>query len=71
MHSTFELISPAAPHQIMRALPSLGHVLIHETPELYNTDSRAIHTNDDRQWWPGMDDQCDIRPKGEGTFAGG
>ena len=31
-----ELISPATPHQIMRALPSLGHVLIHETPELYN-----------------------------------
>jgi m7GpppX diphosphatase len=30
-----ELISPATPHQIMRALPSLGHVLIHETPELY------------------------------------
>jgi m7GpppX diphosphatase len=31
-----ELISPATPHQIMRSLPSLGHVLIHETPELYN-----------------------------------
>lgn len=31
-----ELISPATPHQIMRALPSLGHVLIHETPQIYN-----------------------------------
>jgi m7GpppX diphosphatase len=30
-----ELISPATPHQISRAMPSLGHVLICETPELY------------------------------------
>ena len=30
-----ELISPATPHQISRAMPSLGHVLIRETPELY------------------------------------
>ena len=30
-----ELISPATPHQISRAMPSLGHTLIHETPALY------------------------------------
>lgn len=32
-----ELISPASAYQISRAMPSLGHVLVHETPELYNT----------------------------------
>ncbi len=32
-----ELISPASAHQISRAMPSLGSILIHETPELYNT----------------------------------
>ena len=32
-----ELISPATPYQITRAMPSLGHVLIHETPEMYST----------------------------------
>jgi len=32
-----ELISPASPHQISRAMPSLGSILIHETPELYNS----------------------------------
>lgn len=31
-----ELISPASPYQIARAMPSLGHVLIRETPELYD-----------------------------------
>ncbi|KAL7532948.1 hypothetical protein ACHAWF_004294 [Thalassiosira exigua] len=31
-----ELISPASAYQISRAMPGLGHVLIHETPELYN-----------------------------------
>mmetsp|Transcript_11249 Transcript_11249/g.18591 ORF Transcript_11249/g.18591 Transcript_11249/m.18591 type:complete len:386 (-) Transcript_11249:74-1231(-) len=30
-----ELISPAAPNQISRAMPSLGHVLIEETPQMY------------------------------------
>lgn len=30
-----ELISPADPRQISRAMPSLGHVLVRETPELY------------------------------------
>mmetsp|Transcript_21693 Transcript_21693/g.39132 ORF Transcript_21693/g.39132 Transcript_21693/m.39132 type:complete len:419 (+) Transcript_21693:212-1468(+) len=32
-----ELISPASAYQISRVMPSLGHVLIHETPEMYNT----------------------------------
>jgi len=31
-----ELISPASAYQISRAMPSLGHVLIHETPQMYN-----------------------------------
>ena len=31
-----ELISPANAYQINRAMPTLGHVLINETPELYN-----------------------------------
>ena len=31
-----ELISPATPNQISRAMPSLGHVLIEETPEMYS-----------------------------------
>jgi len=37
-HGAFdvELISPATERQIYRAMPSLGSVLIHETPELYN-----------------------------------
>ena len=30
-----ELISPATERQIYRAMPSLGSILIHETPELY------------------------------------
>ena len=30
-----ELISPASPHQITRAMPTLGHVLINETAQLY------------------------------------
>ncbi len=30
-----ELISPATPYQISRAMPSLGHTLIQETPSLY------------------------------------
>jgi m7GpppX diphosphatase len=30
-----ELISPATPTQISRAMPALGHVLIQETPQLY------------------------------------
>jgi len=30
-----ELISPATPNQINRAMPSLGHVLIEETPQMY------------------------------------
>lgn len=30
-----ELISPATPNQISRAMPSLGHVLIEETPQMY------------------------------------
>mmetsp|Transcript_7696 Transcript_7696/g.12963 ORF Transcript_7696/g.12963 Transcript_7696/m.12963 type:complete len:382 (-) Transcript_7696:135-1280(-) len=30
-----ELISPATPNQISRAMPSLGHVLIEETPKMY------------------------------------
>ena len=30
-----ELISPASPNQISRAMPSLGHVLIEETPQMY------------------------------------
>lgn len=32
-----ELISPASPTQISRAMPTLGHVLIHETSEMYNS----------------------------------
>ena len=32
-----ELISPANAYQINRAMPTLGHILINETPELYNT----------------------------------
>ena len=32
-----ELISPASAYQISRAMPSLGHILINETPELFNT----------------------------------
>jgi m7GpppX diphosphatase len=37
-HGAFdvELISPATERQIYRAMPSLGSVLIHETPDLYN-----------------------------------
>lgn len=37
MYGTFdvELISPASEKQIFRAMPSLGSILIHETPELY------------------------------------
>ena len=30
-----ELISPASPNQISRAMPSLGHVLVEETPQMY------------------------------------
>lgn len=30
-----ELISPATPQQISRAMPSLGHILIEETPQMY------------------------------------
>lgn len=30
-----ELISPASPNQISRAMPSLGHVLVEETPQIY------------------------------------
>ena len=30
-----ELISPANPHQVMREMPPLGHVLVRETPDLY------------------------------------
>lgn len=32
-----ELISPASAYQLSRAMPSLGHVLIRETPEMYDT----------------------------------
>ena len=32
-----ELISPASPYQISRAMPTLGHVLINETYEMYST----------------------------------
>ena len=32
-----ELISPASPYQISRAMPTLGHVLINESYEMYNT----------------------------------
>jgi len=32
-----ELISPASPYQISRAMPTLGHVLINETYDMYNT----------------------------------
>lgn len=32
-----ELISPASAYQISRSMPSLGHVLVRETPEMYNT----------------------------------
>ncbi|KAL9186083.1 hypothetical protein ACHAXT_005321 [Thalassiosira profunda] len=32
-----ELITPASARQVSRAMPSLGHVLVHETPEMYNT----------------------------------
>ena len=32
-----ELISPASPYQISRAMPTLGHVLINETHDMYNT----------------------------------
>ena len=31
-----ELISPASAQQISRAMPNLGSILIHETPQLYN-----------------------------------
>ena len=47
-----ELISPATTHQIMRALPSLGHVLIHDTPELYDMIvTPYIQTNDGSLAW--------------------
>ena len=32
-----ELISPATSTQISRAMPTLGHVLIHETPQMYTS----------------------------------
>jgi len=32
-----ELISPASPYQISRAMPTLGHVLINETYHMYST----------------------------------
>ena len=32
-----ELISPASTAQISRAMPTLGHVLIHETPDMYTS----------------------------------
>jgi len=32
-----ELITPASPYQISRAMPTLGHVLINETHDMYNT----------------------------------
>lgn len=31
-----ELISPASAYQISRSMPSLGHVLVRETPEIYS-----------------------------------